>query len=116
MNCHARMLESAVMVKFNGHFDGKVIVPDEPVALTANQRFRISVEPIESTTSRFSPHADTTSSIMNEGDTWDESSALDIDPHDATPVDFVRRPGSAAGQIKMSEDFNNTPDDFEKYL
>jgi hypothetical protein len=36
------------MVTFNAHFDGKVIVPDEPLALKPHQRLRISVEPIES--------------------------------------------------------------------
>jgi hypothetical protein len=30
----------------NARFDGKVIVPDEPLNLPANQRVRISVEPI----------------------------------------------------------------------
>ncbi len=36
------------MVKLNAHFDGKVIVPDEPLALKPNQKLRISIEPIES--------------------------------------------------------------------
>lgn len=35
------------MVTLNAHFDGKVIVPDEPLALKPNQKVRISVEPIE---------------------------------------------------------------------
>ena len=35
------------MVTLNAHFDGKVIVPDEPLALKPNQRVRIQVEPIE---------------------------------------------------------------------
>jgi hypothetical protein len=35
------------MVKLNAHFDGKVLVPDEPLALKPNQRVRIQVEPIE---------------------------------------------------------------------
>ena len=35
------------MVRLNAHFDGKVIVPDEPLALKPNQRVRIQVEPIE---------------------------------------------------------------------
>jgi hypothetical protein len=35
------------MDKFNAHFDGKVIVPDEPLALKPNQRVRIQVEPID---------------------------------------------------------------------
>jgi hypothetical protein len=34
------------MVTLNAHFDGKVIVPDEPLNLPANQKVRISVEPI----------------------------------------------------------------------
>jgi hypothetical protein len=31
----------------NGHFDGKVIVPDEPLDLRPNQAVRIQIEPIE---------------------------------------------------------------------
>lgn len=34
------------MVELNAHLDGKVIVPDEPLALPPNQRLRIHVEPI----------------------------------------------------------------------
>jgi len=34
------------MVELNAHFDGKVIVPDEPLALKPNQRVRIQVEPM----------------------------------------------------------------------
>ncbi len=37
------------MVTLNAHFDGKVIVPDEPLALKPNQKLRISIEPIETT-------------------------------------------------------------------
>ena len=35
------------MVTLNAHFDGKVIVPDEPLALKPNQKVRISIEPID---------------------------------------------------------------------
>lgn len=35
------------MVQMNAHFDGKVIVPDEPLALKPNQRVRILIEPID---------------------------------------------------------------------
>lgn len=35
------------MVRLNAHFDGKVIVPDEPLALKPNQRIRVSIEAIE---------------------------------------------------------------------
>lgn len=35
------------MVHLNAHFDGKVIVPDEPLPLKPNQRVRIQVEPID---------------------------------------------------------------------
>ncbi len=40
------------MVTLNAHFDGKVIVPDEPLALKPNQKLRISIEPIESARNR----------------------------------------------------------------
>ncbi len=33
------------MVAFKGHFDGKVIVPDEPVNLRPNERLLIHVQP-----------------------------------------------------------------------
>ncbi len=35
------------MVTLNAHFDGKVIVPDEPLTLKHNQRLRVSIEPID---------------------------------------------------------------------
>jgi hypothetical protein len=36
----------AEMVAIKGHFDGKVIIPDEPVDLPANQRLLIHVQPL----------------------------------------------------------------------
>jgi len=36
------------MVTLNAHFDGKVIVPDEPVGLVAGSRLRVTIEPISS--------------------------------------------------------------------
>jgi hypothetical protein len=35
------------MVVLKAHFDGKVFVPDEPVALPPNQRVRVIVEPAD---------------------------------------------------------------------
>ena len=35
------------------HFDGKVIVPDEPVQFAVGQALRVHLEPAESTTPRF---------------------------------------------------------------
>ena len=35
------------MLRFHGHSDGKVIVPDEPVELPEARRLRITVEEIE---------------------------------------------------------------------
>jgi hypothetical protein len=43
------------MVKLNAHFDGKVIIPDEPLNLPPNQKLRISVEPIEQPTQPTQP-------------------------------------------------------------
>lgn len=37
----------SLMIALNAHYDGKVIVPDEPLDLPANQKVRIQVEPIE---------------------------------------------------------------------
>lgn len=38
------------MIALNARFDGKVLIPDEPLALPANQKVRIELEPIEPTT------------------------------------------------------------------
>jgi len=35
------------MVAIKGHFDGKVIVPDEPLQFTANQRLILHIEPVQ---------------------------------------------------------------------
>lgn len=37
------------MIALNARYDGKVIVPDEPLDLPANQKIRVQIEPIEST-------------------------------------------------------------------
>jgi hypothetical protein len=67
------------MVAITGHFDGKVIVPDEPVNLAPGQRLLLHIEPAE----QKSPQ--------------------------------VIRPGSAAGQIEISEDFDVPLDDMSEY-
>ena len=36
------------MIALNARFDGRVLIPDEPLALTPNQKVRIELEPIES--------------------------------------------------------------------
>jgi len=102
------------MIAFNAHFDGKVIVPDEPLSLVPNQPLRITIETV-SEGPVFTPYTDLTAALMN-GDTWDETDALHVDRLDATPANFVRRPGTAAGQIKMADDFNDTPAEFEEHL
>lgn len=35
------------MVTLNAHFDGKVIVPDEPTGLPAGTRLRVTLEPLD---------------------------------------------------------------------
>jgi hypothetical protein len=35
------------MVTLNAHFDGRTIVPDEPLSLPRNQKLRITIEPID---------------------------------------------------------------------
>ena len=106
------------MVTLNAHFDGKTIVPDEPVSFPTNQKLRITIEAIDQAiepAAIFSPHADPVVALM-VGDTFDERDALHIDPLFAVPADFVRQPGSGAGEIHLSDDFDETPDGFKDYL
>src|SRR5687767_14070218 len=116
------------MSSIKGHFDGYAVVLDEPASLAVGQQVWVVIDSSDANEApprkslagfakgtfeaAFTPFVDMTTTLMN-GDEWDESAALHIDPGDAVPSDFVRRPGSAAGQIKMADDFNTTPDDFE---
>ena len=97
------------MLSIKGHFDGKSVVLDEPAKLQVGQSVRVVVD------SAFSPHRDSVAELMN-GEAFDERDALHIDPLDATPPDFVRQPGSGAGEIWMADDFDETPDDFKDYM
>ena len=90
------------------HFDGKSIVFDEPAHLVAGQAVTVIVEP------GFSAVGDAMAPLMS-GER-DERDALQIDPLEQVPADFVRQPGSGAGEIKMADDFDETPDDFKEYL
>lgn len=114
----------------NAHFDGTVIVPDEPLALNPGEKLRVTIEraPAESGQPRrhagnakgmieqnFTPFASMTATLMN-ADEWDEGVALQIDSLDRVPSDFVRQPGSGVGEIEMADDFNETPEEFKEYL
>ncbi|HRK31708.1 MAG TPA: hypothetical protein PLD59_11570 [Tepidisphaeraceae bacterium] len=100
-------------VVLNAHFDGKVIIADEPVALAPNQRIRVTVEPIDSCSS-FAPHPDSTADLA-AGDPLTERDITHVNLLDAVPPGFVRKPGSGAGEIVMSDDFNETPAGLEDY-
>lgn len=121
-----------MMSSIKGHFDGNTVVLDEPASLAVGQPVRVIVDssldenadaPPRSLRGvakgmfeqSFTPHADPTAALMH-GEPFDERNALDIDPLDAVPPDFVRQPGSGAGEIKMADDFDETPDEFKEYL
>jgi hypothetical protein len=36
-----------LMVTLNAHFDGKSIIPDEPISLPSGTRLRVSIEPMD---------------------------------------------------------------------
>jgi hypothetical protein len=116
------------MPAIKGHFDGTGVVLDEPASLQVGQPVRVIAEPLGDDLPRsrpgpatgtfessFSPHADATGALMN-GDALDEREAVHVDPLDRVPPDFIRKPGSGAGEIKMTADFETTPNDFEEYL
>jgi hypothetical protein len=57
----------------NAHFDGKVIVPDEPLDLQPNQALRIQIEPIEG-------------EVEESALAWIDAHAVDSD---ALPIDLA---------------------------
>jgi hypothetical protein len=62
------------MVVLKAHFDGRVLVPDEPLDLAPNQAVKITVEPIET-----APVADDTSRRL---DYWRSRLGIALDPSD----------------------------------
>jgi hypothetical protein len=120
------------VASLKAHFDGRAIVLDEPATLAVGQAVRVIVENAPEGTAppapresrfgfakgmfekSFTSHADATAALMH-GEAFDERDALHIDPLDAVPGDFVRLPGSGAGEIKIADDFDETPDEFEEY-
>ena len=107
------------MPSIKGHFDGSGIVLDEPppATLAVGQAVRVVVDAPESAAPApaFTPFVEMTATLMT-GDDWDEGVALHVDSLDRVPADFVRRPGSAAGQVTMADDFDRTPEEFKDYL
>lgn len=71
------------MVTLTAHFDGKVIIPDEPLTLTPNQRIRISIEQMEPEPKQVdltwllgqgnAPDSNPNPSFKNNDDLWDKS-------------------------------------------
>ena len=115
----------------SAHFDGQVIVPDQPLSLAPGEKVRVTIEREQTAPSSqprrqagsakgevtivFNAFPDMTDTLMNR-DEWDERVALDIDSLDRVPADLVRKPGSGAGQIKIADDFDETPEEFKEYL
>jgi hypothetical protein len=102
------------MSTLRGHFDGAAIVLDEPASLVVGQQVQVVVGAIANVAveSRFSPHPDPMITLMT-GDAIDERDAIRIKPLDRVPPNFVRQPGSAAGQVKIAEDFDAIPPEFK---
>lgn len=76
------------MVVLKAHFDGKVFVPDEPVALAPNQKVKVTVEP------------------------------ADAAPTPEPATDKPRRAAGFAKHlnITMRDDFNDPLEEFEEYM
>ncbi len=84
------------MVTLNAHFDGKVLVPDEPLALAPNQQVRITVEPINSTeTSQKKPDrvlGKQAGVVTYLAPDWDEPLPDDIWEHNKPEADEEAKP------------------------
>jgi hypothetical protein len=58
------------MVAIRGHFDGKVIVPDEPVNLPVGQRVRVTPEPAAQSTQVDAGTAEATAKRLTQSAPW----------------------------------------------
>ena len=96
-------------MKIKGHFDGRSIVLDEPAVLAVGQEVRILFEPVSTL---YGIAAD----LLIAGEPPDERKALNIDPAERVPADFVRQIPIRTGEIVIAEDFDDTPEDFKEYL
>ena len=100
------------MVRLRAKYDGKVLIPAEPLDVPAGTELDLDGRIVGDATVEAKRRA-----VMAAWDGQDEWELMrELERVDPIPPDFVRRPGSAAGQIEMSDDFNETPDDFKEYL
>ena len=112
------------MPPIKGHFDGTAVVLDERVTLAVGPAVQVGVVEARPLLAGFAagmaelpftPHADPTTAWMTGGPP-DERDAIQIDPLDRVPDDFVRQFGSGRGEVHIADDFDDTPDEFNDYL
>jgi hypothetical protein len=109
------------MVQFDGEFNGKVLVPDEPLNETPGKRFRVTLTPLDGDLAAAADDAETIEDKKHAiRAAWDGENEFELARAlarvDPLPPDFVRRPGSAKGEFEVPDDFKDIPEEFKDYI
>lgn len=109
------------MVSFKGHFDGKSIVLDEPAPLQVGQEVDVVVRNVSASdeSAIISPPAfslDYDPSLLPPGVEYNERDYVRAIEQKYASVKFERKLGSGKGEIRIADDFDETPEEFKDYM
>jgi hypothetical protein len=97
------------MVQVRAKYDGKVLIPAEPLDVPAGTEVNVFVH---HRAALHDPHPDPMAALCH-AEPIDEADALHVDPLDAVAPDFVHKPGSAEGLFEVPDDFDDIPPEYE---
>ena len=100
------------MVQLRAKYDGKVLIPAEPLDVPAGTELDLDGRIVGDATVEAKRRA-----VMAAWDGQDEWELMrELERVDPTPPDFVREPGSAKGEFEVPDDFKEIPEEFKDYI
>ena len=96
------------MVQIKAKYDGKVLIPAEPLDVPAGTEFDLDARVAEA--------SDALTRELRAADEDELAFMERVERGNPTPPGFVRRPGSAEGEFVVPDDFKDVPEEFAEYL
>ena len=109
------------MVQVRARYDGKVLIPAEPLDVPAGTDVDLDVHEVDDSASdrpdeSAAAKAEALERALATAD-WDEADFIrEMEKNDPPPPDFVRKPGSAKGLFTVPDDFDEPLEEFEEYM
>lgn len=96
------------MVQIKAKYDGKVLIPAEPLDVPPGTEFDLDAHVVEP--------SEALSRELRSADEDELAFMERVEREHPTPPGFVRRPGSAKGQFEVPDNFKDIPGEFSEYL